>query len=86
MTIFVKQIKNFRYNSLEKEKDYKANYTIIKMSKIGAFFSGLAGVSVLVGYFMPDLNQAYYLIPAGGVLAVFTAFFLWNSRAKNPAH
>lgn len=43
------------------------------MSKIGAFLSGIAGVAVLLGYFISSLNESYYLIPIGGALAIIAA-------------
>ncbi|MEK6820108.1 MAG: hypothetical protein AABX71_00165 [Nanoarchaeota archaeon] len=50
------------------------------MSKIGAFLSGIAGVAVLVGYFLPSLNDSYYLILAGGVLALISAAISAKAR------
>ncbi len=45
------------------------------MGKLGAFFSGIAGVMVLAGYFISALD-GYYLVPIGGVLAIFSAIIL----------
>ena len=52
------------------------------MSKIAAFLSGVAGVLVLAGYFVPAWNQAYYIVPAGGALAILSAF-INHSRPLN---
>ena len=54
------------------------------MSKIGAFVSGVGGVLVLAGYFVPSLNAAYYLIPVGGVLAIISAVLMGSSRPIYP--
>jgi hypothetical protein len=44
------------------------------MGKFGALLSGLAGILVLGGYFVDSLNKTYYLVLAGGILAIIAAF------------
>ena len=50
------------------------------MSKFGAFLSLVAGLAVLVGYFMPEFGGKYYLVPVGGVLAVLAAIVAFKSN------
>jgi len=50
------------------------------MSNFGAFLSGVSGVSVLVGYFMTELNNTYHLILIGGILALVSAFVIMKSN------
>lgn len=44
------------------------------MNRFGAFLSGIAGAAVLVGFFVQSLNDKYYLVLAGGILALISAF------------
>jgi len=50
------------------------------MSKFAGFLAGIGGVAVLVGNFMPELNGQYYLILAGGVLAILSAIISFRSN------
>lgn len=49
------------------------------MSKFGAFISGIAGIVVLLGYFISSLDS-YYLVPIGGALAIIAAIICAKSR------
>ncbi len=52
------------------------------MSGFSAFLSGIAGISVLIGYFFPPLNDSYYLILFGGILALISAAMATKSRKR----
>jgi len=54
------------------------------MSKIAAFISGIGGILVLAGYFIPTLNTAYFLVPIGGVLAIISAIVATTFRPRYP--
>jgi len=47
------------------------------MNKFAGLFSGIAGVLVLVGEFVPGLDK-YYLVPIGGVLALLVSIVLFK--------
>ncbi len=54
------------------------------MQTIGSLLSGAAGIIVLAGYFIPSLNQSYYLVPIGGALALTSAVIISSSRPRYP--
>ena len=54
------------------------------MSRIAAFVSGVGGILVLAGYFIPTLNTNYYLVPVGGVLAIVSAVLATTLRPHYP--
>jgi hypothetical protein len=54
------------------------------MQTIGSMLSGAAGIIVLAGYFIPSLNQQYFLVPIGGALALISAVIISSSRPNYP--
>lgn len=42
------------------------------IKKVG-FISLIAGIATLVGYFVPSLADKYFLVLAGGIIAVLAA-------------
>ena len=43
------------------------------MIKTVGFISLIAGIATLVGYFVPSLASQYYLVLAGGIIALLAA-------------
>jgi hypothetical protein len=43
------------------------------MLKLTGIISLIAGVATLVGYFVPTLASQYYLVLAGGIIAILAA-------------
>lgn len=50
------------------------------MTKFGAFLSLIGGAAVILGYFVETLNKDYYLVLAGGIIAVIGALISFKSR------
>lgn len=50
------------------------------MNKFGPFISLIGGAATLIGYFVKSLNDTYYLVLIGGIVAVIGAFIGLRSR------
>lgn len=53
------------------------------MSKFGGFVSLIGGAATLVGYFVESLGTKYYLVLAGGIVAVIGALISFKSRYRD---